>query len=116
MAFPVGISQKLLQAGYKEEPFDNIIATPMDQGLPKLRRKYSGKARTITGQLWIQGNAEYADFMAWWYAEAQEGTAYFTFDDQHGGTMEVRMSKLSFSARGGAGFLASVELEEKPHA
>lgn len=116
MAFPSTISQKLLQNGYSETPLDNLIVSANDQGLPKMRRKFTGKSRTVKGALWLEDNTDYNTFMTWYYAEAGEGSAYFTFDDQHGGTMEVRMTKLEVTARGGAGYLATVELEEKPHA
>jgi hypothetical protein len=115
MAWPSTISQKLSREGYGEEPFDNTIKSTPDQGVPKIRRKYTGKMRSVRGSIWLDDDSAYNTYMTFYYTEAAEGAAYFTFDDQHGGTMPARIAKMSVSSRG-AGWLLFLELEEKPHA
>lgn len=115
MAFPSTISQLFLQNGYSEKPFDNKIESPTDQGLPKIRKRFTGKSRTIKGTLWVENDTDYNSLMTWYYTEAQEGAAYFSFNNQHGGTMTVRITSLEVTPRGGAGYLATIELQEQPH-
>jgi hypothetical protein len=116
MAWPSIVSQAFLQSGYQENPFDNVISSETDAGPPKTRRRFTGKMRTIRGSIWIEDETQYDALEAFYYGEAGEGTVYFAFNDQHGGTMNVRLVSYNFVPRGGAGYIAQLVMEEQPHA
>lgn len=117
MPFPTSIEQKFLRSGFNEAPLDNIISSANDHGLSKTRRRFTGKMRTFSGSIVLDDQSQYDDFMAWYYSEAAEGSAYFTFANPHGGAaLTLRIVELSINVYAETGWLVNWTLMEQPYA
>jgi hypothetical protein len=118
MPWPTSLSTAFQAGDFSEVPADNIIVSSTDKGKPKFRRRFTGKMRTISGTMFLRSNTEYNALMAFYYGEAEEGAAYFILPDQHAGaTTYWRFESLEIrSDGGGLGWIATMQLQERPHA
>ena len=117
MAFPSTIVQKFLKSGFNERHLDNIIRSDTGHGLPKFRKRFTGRSKTFTGSIILDDASQYTSFITWYYAEALEGAAYFSFADPHGGSaLSLRIIDLQIETYAEIGWMIHWMVQEQPHA
>lgn len=72
------LSKYFLQGSVNEIHQDNIRRTEMDAGPPKVRRRYTAKVRTFSGQLFLT-NTEKKTLESFFSSDCADGAIPFTW-------------------------------------
>jgi len=95
VAWPASLPQRFLDAGYSEEPGDNVLRSEMDVGPPKSRRRSTVAPKRITARM-VMTKTQFASWKTYHEDTLADGTIAFDLEDANGTTREF--FTLSYSA------------------
>lgn len=88
--WPETLPQKFLVRGYAEEPPNNVLRTPMDQGPAKARRRSTDAVWRYTGLMKLTG-AQLSTWLTFYYDMIKEVGVFDFPHPRTGSTIEVRV-------------------------
>jgi hypothetical protein len=91
--FPAGIG--IVLGSVSEEPPPAVVSSPMERGVPKVRRDRSDVLVPIKAQLQFRNAAQFEEFRAWFYSPTGAGAGAAFFSMQHprtGATVQARIA------------------------
>ena len=82
-------SAKILHDGYAERRPTALMRTDMESGPPKQVRTKSRVMVALTLAVLFDTAADYADFLAWFANDLDQGSGWFDFTDPRTGTVRT---------------------------
>ncbi len=113
-SWPAGLPQAFLKDGYSEEGADNLLASNVSVGPPKVRRRTTSNVEPITGSMKMT-ESQLAMLKGFVKNDIRDRSVAFTFPDPHGGSpLLVRMRQPIASSPMGIEWRVQVALEVLP--
>lgn len=113
--WPTSLPQILLLDGYDEQPVDNVIRSPVDQGPEITRPKYSSTPIDFTGSL-ILTSAQCDALDSFYDATLNFGTAQFDWvNSRTGAAVSLKFrARPGYQGAGGGLYRTTLSLRQWP--